>query len=241
LIGYLLHTLPDSEREELEERWFEDSALYEQLQAAEAELLDQYARGELSGDVRNRVETYLLGSPRQREKLIFSQALQKSLAVPRGSRMSWQWIAATAAIVILGVATFTLTWRIGAMRRILAETVRTRPLSPSSIYVAEVPAGTNRGAGSSAVQVNLPAGTEVVRLDLELAPGDETQVFAASVTQAGRQIWTEDPLHAERRSFGFAAPVWIPGANLPDGEFEIKLSAAGKPVDYYSFRVHRAP
>lgn len=241
LIGYLLRTLPAGGREALEERWMLDPALYEQLQAAEADLLDQYARGELSADVRARVETCLLGSPRQREKLLFAQTLQKALVVPRRSRVSWRWIGAAAAIVILGGVTFTLARQIAMLRKTAPEAVRASPPISPSVYVAEVPAGTNRDAGSPAAQVTVPKGTGVVRLDLELAPGDEGQVFTASVTHAGQSVWSEGPIRAERRSFGFAAPVWIPAAAIPDGEFQIQLSAAGNPVDYYNFQVHRAP
>jgi hypothetical protein len=50
-------------------------------------------------------------------------------------------------------------------------------------------------------------------------------------------VWTEEPIRAERRTFGFVAPVWVPAAALAPGEYQIKLSAAGSPVDYYRFRL----
>ena len=87
----------------------------------------------------------------------------------------------------------------------------------------------------------MPAGVQMLRLDLQLDPGDETQVFSASVGQEGRPVWDEQPIHAERRPFGFVASVWVPAAVLTLGEYQVKLSAGGAPVDYYRFRLTAVP
>jgi hypothetical protein len=50
-------------------------------------------------------------------------------------------------------------------------------------------------------------------------------------------VWSEEPVLKEQRSFGFIASVWIPAAGLVAGEYEIKLSADGAPIDYYRFRI----
>jgi hypothetical protein len=241
LNAYLLHQLPESEREALEDRWMEDSALYQQLRDAEAELLDAYARGTLPPADRERVAKYLLDSPVQRRKLRFAQTLVDALPAPARPSIAWRGIAAAAAIVLLAASTSWLVWQNAGLRRELAANAQTSRPSAGRMFVAEVRLDTTRGAAPSIAQVLLPADSQILRLDLELAPGDEAQILSASIARDGRAVWNQDPIRVEQRTFGFVASVWIPSAALAPGEYEVKLSAAGAPVDYYRFRLQRAP
>lgn len=235
MIAYLLHKLPEAEREAFEERWMEDRELYEQLQDAEAELLDAYAAGTLSAEDRELVIKHLLGSPAQQRKLLFARKLHDAFRQPARSA-NWRGIAAAAAIVVLAGAASWLGWENVAMRKRLAKTGEPQP-SAAKVYVAEIPSTTSRSATSSLVEVRLPPSAEMLRVDLQLEAGDEAQVFAASVVKDGRVVWDEQPVRAERRSFGFVAPVWVPAAALGAGEYQVKLSAGGAMVDSYRFRV----
>jgi hypothetical protein len=242
LIAYLLHKLPESEREAFEDRWVEDPALYQQVQDAEAELLDAYARDALSREDRDRVAKYLLDSAVQRRKLLFARKLIDAFPAPARPSIAWRSIASAAAIVLLAGAASWLAWQNATMRRASASAVNAPPPSPvAEVYVAEVRPGTTRAAASAIAQVRLPAGSQILRLDLELAPGDEAQALSASVSRDSRAVWSEEPIRAERRSFGFVAPVWVPAAALASGEYEIKLSAGGIPIDYYRFRLVAGP
>ena len=237
MIAYLLHKLPEAERDAFEDRWMEDPELYEQLQDAEAELLDAYAAGTLSAEDRELVRKHLLGSPAQEQKLLFARKLHDAFPKPARSA-NWRWMAAAAAIVMLAGAAFWLGWQNVAMRNRPAASAGAQP-SAAKVYVAEIPANTSRSAASSPVEVRLPPGAEMLRVDLQLAAGDETQVFSAAVEKDGRVVWDEQPIRAEHRSFGFAAPVWVPAAILGAGEYQVKLSAGGALVDVYRFRVQR--
>jgi len=240
MIAYLLHKLPEAERDAFEDRWMEDSELYEQLQDAEAELLDAYAAGTLSAGDRELVTKYLLGSPAQERKLLFARKLHHAFPKPARST-NWAGIAAAAAIVLLTGAASWLGWENVTFRNRLAKTGETQP-PPAKVYVAEIPSNTSRSATSLLVEVRLPPGAEMLRVDLQLEVGDESQVFSASVVKDGRVVWDEQPVRAERRSFGFVAPVWVPAAALGLGEYQVKLSAGGAMVDAYRFRViQRAP
>lgn len=235
MIAYLLHKLPEAERDAFEDRWMEDPALYEQLQDAEAELLDAYAAGTLSAEDRELVSKHLLGSPNQDRKLLFARKLHE--AFPRPVRSTdWRGMAAAAAIVVLAGAVSWLGWENVTFRNRLAKTSGPRP-SAAKVYVAEIPANTSRSAASSLVEVRLPPGSEMLRVELQLEAGDEAQVFSASVIKDGRVVWDEQPIRAERRPFGFVAPVWVPAAALGVGEYQVKLSAGGAMVDAYRFRV----
>ncbi|HTW66484.1 MAG TPA: hypothetical protein VME17_17810 [Bryobacteraceae bacterium] len=242
MIAYLLHKLPEAEREAFEDRWMEDSELYGELQDAEAELLDAYANGALPAGDCELVTKYLLSSPVQERKLLFARTLRAALPAhvrPASERQTRAWRSiAAAGIILLAIATSWLAWQNTALHRRLAGVSNfARPPAPA-VYVAEIPSGTtNRSTTQSLAEVRVPAGAQMLRLDLQLDPGDETRVFSATVGQEGRLVWDEEPIHAERRPFGFVVPVWVPAAVLTPGQYQIKLSAGGTLIDYYRFRL----
>ena len=249
MIAYLLHKLPDSEREAFEDRWMEDSGLYEQLQDVEAELLDDYVNGALPPEDRDLVTRHLLGDPVQDQKLLFARTLRTVFPAPVRPSVPWRGYAAAAAIVILTAGVALLGWRNLVMRHeISAMANRPAPVrssaatSASGVYIAEIPSGsTNRSTAGSLTGIRLPASAELLRIDLQIEAGDESQVFSAAVSQDGRTVWKEEPIRAERRPFGFVVPVWVPSSALAAGEYQVKLSAGETAVDYYGFRVQRAP
>lgn len=75
LTSFLLGELPEAERDALEESLFLNDGAFEQALAAEEELLDAYARGELSTAERERFEALFLSRPRVRERVRFALAL----------------------------------------------------------------------------------------------------------------------------------------------------------------------
>ena len=79
MIQYWLGELsPEAERR-LEDRYFTDDDLFEQLLAVREELFDAYARGELSEADRARFEQHLLQSPEDREELDFARRFAGAL------------------------------------------------------------------------------------------------------------------------------------------------------------------
>ena len=71
---YLLGELSEAEQTELEEKYFADSTLFDQLTRVESDLIDDYARGRLSSPVRARFEQYYLANPRRRARVKFADA-----------------------------------------------------------------------------------------------------------------------------------------------------------------------
>ena len=72
---YLLGELTESERSALEESYFKDQNLFDQLQKAENDLLDDFARNRLSPPVRQRIEQRYLTHPELHARLRFAEAL----------------------------------------------------------------------------------------------------------------------------------------------------------------------
>ena len=77
---YLLGELSERQQAELEARYFADDQLFEQLLMVEDELIEKYARGEVSGSERDLLERYFLRSQERRKRVMFVQALMKYLA-----------------------------------------------------------------------------------------------------------------------------------------------------------------
>ena len=75
MIEYLLGDLSPEEKNHLEERYFSDDEVFEHLKAIEDELLDEYARDELSVTMKGKFEKHLLTKPLIRKKLDFTRNL----------------------------------------------------------------------------------------------------------------------------------------------------------------------
>jgi hypothetical protein len=238
MIAYLLNDMPEAARAAFVERWFTEPDLYEQLQMAEADLLDEYARGTLSSKQRRQVEQFLLGSDTQRRKLEFAAALRAALPPPQRVRLPWASIAAAAVVFSAGLS----LW-LGLQNRKLHSDVSrleasVRPQSGSSVYTLDVPADALRGESPQST-ARLAPEARVLQLELELRPGDEAQTFSATVTAGGRTVWTEGPVHPEALSAGYLARVWIPTAMLAPGTYTVSLASSGHPVAYYRFALTR--
>lgn len=76
---YLLGELSEAEQSALEQRYFTDPQVFDQVVQAENQLVDDYIRGELSPQARARLEQYYLAHPKRRERAKFAQALATKL------------------------------------------------------------------------------------------------------------------------------------------------------------------
>ncbi len=72
---YLLGELSESERSALEEKYFTDPQVFDQVLKTESELVDDYARDQLSKETRERVEKYFMVHPSLAQRLKFATAL----------------------------------------------------------------------------------------------------------------------------------------------------------------------
>lgn len=73
-IRYLLGLCSPAERERIEAEYFSDAAAFQKMLAAEDDLIDAYARGELTGEERRRFETHFLKTSRGRDRVQFARA-----------------------------------------------------------------------------------------------------------------------------------------------------------------------
>ena len=90
---YLLGKLSDSEAARLEQKYFSDDSVFDDIEIAEDELIDAYVRNRLSAEDQKLFEAKLLGSERIAERVEFARLLSKSgLSVPVNddrAKVSW--------------------------------------------------------------------------------------------------------------------------------------------------------
>jgi len=75
IVRYILGQVSAEERADLEERYFADSDLFEQMVAAENDLIDSYVRGRLSGPEQFQFENRFLATPELRERVRSARAI----------------------------------------------------------------------------------------------------------------------------------------------------------------------
>ena len=198
---YLLGGLTPEEREQIENRMFDDDDFADFLRESEADLLDGFTSGTLDEDDRRRFAA-LARNPAWAAKLEVSQ-----------------WIATQSAPVPLGRATRTTPWWLGWAAALVAATFAgwmawNKPAAPlvASISMA---AGTQRD--SSDRRFVIPAASEVLRVEVPAESG--YQDYVLSVEGAGASFSVPTLLRAE------TVVGWIPSAMLPSGHYDFLLKA----------------
>lgn len=90
---YLLGKLSDSEAARLEERYFTEDSVFDEIETAEDELVDAYVRGSLSSEDRERFKEKLFKSERLKERVEFAKLLSKlpasTVVRPEPARAPW--------------------------------------------------------------------------------------------------------------------------------------------------------
>ena len=159
MVDYLLGRLTRADVDSIRQEIFEDEDAWNRVEAAEEELIDGYARGELDAQLRSLVEERILSSEEGRRKLRTALALAK---LGGSSRRSFKALIGLAAAVLFALIGFALVQRGG----------RTGTAATPMLATLQIPLTTLRG-DISTPQINLPAGEGLVRLEFQL-PGAET-------------------------------------------------------------------
>lgn len=125
VIEYLLGSLPEAEKERLDELSVTDRAFADSVAAAEHDLVDAFVRGELTGQTLERFQSHYLATPLRREKERFARTLHgfadRSAVTGRApyaalGRPLSRWILA-AAVLTLAVAGGWLVYENARLRQ----------------------------------------------------------------------------------------------------------------------------
>jgi len=242
---------PESE-EQFEERLLTDEKLLEELSRVEDELVQDYLAGALSESERAEFESRFLATDAGRQQLQFFRAFNNYFAAlpvaEKGTPLPRSWkrflpsflrgespilrISFAAAIVILVSVSLFVALKNRSQER---GPVFTATLTPGQVKVI---------GGREMTVVDVPAGTDLVRLQLAIGEASAQSYHVSLFTDKGEEIFSEDGRQAEFTATGkFVSPT-VPSSILSRGDYRLKLAArnAGdqlEEVATYSFRVIR--
>lgn len=280
---YLLGELSEPERSALEEKYFSDPKLFDEVLETENELLDKYVRGLLPARQRERFERFYLSQPRLRERMKFAESLaarvdqfekvrrvagesspeesswERMLAALRGRKLI---LAFSAALVLILVGA---AWLIVQSRRSRQELARAQaaqkerereaqlppanlgdqarnsnagsdrersesvptPTTPSTAHppvsFALTVSGT-RGPGTGPPPVlSIPAGTDQVRLQLNLRENDYSKYQVLVQPVGGREIFGQGNLVSKAKKPGATLVLTVPAHKFVTGDYMLTL------------------
>ena len=85
LTDYLLGKLSEDEMSSIEDAFFADDDLYDQLEASKRDLIDRYVRGELNASDRESFKRRFLSLPGRQEKVKFARVLNAHILTQKAS------------------------------------------------------------------------------------------------------------------------------------------------------------
>jgi hypothetical protein len=239
---YLLGLSSEEERSAILERLFQDQDYFDRIRAVECELLDRYSRGEMTASERGLMESSLLASDEGRRMLDFARSL--SAVQKRNEKRRAPYLPIAAAVVVATAIGLLVTLR---KDRSAVETRATPSISAPQAQPSAAPVvfsvlltpGATRGGGEIK-RLAIPAGTDLVQLQLDLE-GDRHPVYTATLkTTSGTQVWEQAGLNP--RSDG-SVLCRVPAGVFKSGSYELALAAtpgrSPEIVAYYYFQIFR--
>ena len=141
-VRYLLGLSSPAERELIESEYFEDDDAFQKMLTAEDDLIDAYARGELTGEERRRFET---SSLRGRDRVKFARAFAGAVSVTEARLPNPFALLRTATIAVMIVFLAVLAWLVTDRRRMSEEL---RELRAESVELSKRVEALQQGNGT---------------------------------------------------------------------------------------------
>lgn len=258
---YLLGNLPQKNLAELEVRLLADKGFYEELLAAEDELIDEYLADALSSAERESFESHFLITPERQKKLRFSKAFRRyvklnEVAYPReettkserrtslagklwsvkSSLLPWSPNRNRVLVFsLIAALVFAISWMV--FRNQSSETSVQRQ-SHNILKIALI-SGSTRGEGATQ-KVLVAPGVDSVQLELELARNEYKSFSAELLTPENNLLTTIEGIRPDVTN-GHVYFI-LPAQILKPGDYQVRLdgiteSGSKEPVDIYRFRV----
>jgi hypothetical protein len=257
---YLLGELDEAGCQLVEERLFTDGEYKEAVLMVEDELVERYVAGALAEHERERFVSHYLSTPRQRQKVKMSAALNRYANSPvpaqvtpaapprrpagrlgsvldffRTGNTALRFSAAAAVLVVLvGGAWAIMAWRSGALRRELISLNNSHDLrlSPGpSVYAVGLSPGGLRGGGEMK-RVTIPDGTRVVQLRLELSAEQHPAYQVVLQMVGGEETFRLEDLRATVIEGRRTLVLQVPARLLTHGDYTLRLLGQSAPAQY---------
>jgi hypothetical protein len=251
---YLLGQASEQECAGIERDYFVDEAAGDGIAGVEEALIEDYLAGRLAPDENRQFERHYLASPRHRQRVELIRHLgatapdQRRIGIEQpqsiGLRPGRFRLVALAATVVITVGTVAALWGFLARRSAQQSQARSEPQSapasrPSTSTVPEPRSGqpasspqllafslspTTVRSASDSPSLVIPAGTEVVSLQLEREAADVVVSNPSVVIQrvGGGEVWRGN---AEVLGVVFER-VDVPAAVLIPDDYAVVLSGS---------------
>ena len=252
--AYLLGTLNEDQRTQLEESILSNAEIYEELTIVKEELIEQYVSGELSKTEQDQFENHFLISEERQNHLRFGRLLQRYLNshstvvtsqpftsgdfAPAHRSFSFTrkpMIAVSAALVaVLGIVCFG--WF--AMRK-SADRAAIHTIPP--IVTVTLRPGSIGSQQTTTPRVTVAPKGFQVKLELELA-NPTFRNYKSELIRANTSLQVSDELKLEAKGEQHVVPFTVPGEMLSPGDYQVRLSGvldsgADEFIDNYLFRI----
>lgn len=253
---YILGTLEQEKRQEIEERFLTDNDYFNEILKIEDELMDEYINGGLSAEDRERFEQQFLTISENRQKLNFAMALNRYVktaesnqalesdnnaeekipykrspfSILRTTNPIPKYVFIAASILLVCAA----SWLVFNSLR------RERTFPGNKIGVALRP-GLVRDSGEIK-KISFSNNVETLVLKLELAASDYNRYRAIIQSAEGIKIFEVENLESQTSANGNFVILPVASKLLANGDYQIKLSgltsnAKYEDIDSYYFRI----
>jgi hypothetical protein len=262
---YLLGQATPEDSSRFEEQLLTDEALFQELLAAEDELVDDYLGDKLSPTDRQSFENHFLIAPEHQRKLRFSRALHKyvelagtpvgaqdhaaenlsdekpAIAKPAPKRSFFSFMPFANPILSYSLAAVLLLM-LGSGSWVIVNNWRQQTQS-GNVFVATLTPGLTRSGGETS-RFKLPPAGDTVALRLALPQPDYQTYRGVLLTANQSEVWASDDLLAVTESGTRFVVARVPASLLAAGDYLVKLRGRAEDgsfeeVDSYPFRVTR--
>jgi hypothetical protein len=170
LKNYLLGSVTDDVRERLEQRLMTEDTVFEELEAAEDDLIDEYLGNDLSATERESFVSHFLAAPERLQRLAFAKSFKAYVdripAKKKGLSLGQFWTSRSplfrfaSAVAVLAIA-------VGAAWLYLSQTRPTHTFASLTL----APSAATRELGAAPTRIALPADIDELRISLKLPFG----------------------------------------------------------------------
>ncbi len=253
--AYLLGTLEEDQRTQLEEGILSEPQIYEELLIAEEELIDQFLAGDLSKIETDQFEKHFLITADRQKKLRFGSMLQNYVNSHSSTLQPKPFTSVSTAPAPLSSFSFTsrpvmvfsamlvallgIVW-VGWFAMKKSADQASLHTIPPHLTVTLKPGSTGSPQTATSPANGAPKGYQV-KLELELA-NPTFRNYKSELIRANKSLKVSDELTLETKGKQIVVPFTVPGEMLSPGDYQVRLSGvldsgADEFIDSYLFRI----
>ncbi|MGH9411936.1 MAG: hypothetical protein ACRD1V_21070 [Vicinamibacterales bacterium] len=231
LVRYLLGRSSEEDSARFDELSIVDGEFAERLRGIEHDLADAYVRGALSAEDRECWERRYLASQRGRQDLLFAQALfahdQRGSAPRHRSRVTWGLAAAAALFIATVAGYFAIVHRSAATTIASSIGPGTPARTEARLRIVSLTLMPTTRGPAELPSLQIPSGTDGVRLTLRLEPTDFTRFdITLKDSSSNAVIWQSPGVAASRAGGGRSIVVTIPAGTFQSRRYLVEVAAA---------------